>query len=288
MPVPLTSEELNHWGRVLAAASKTQAAVQEAVLVGGAAVNVLAPYRTSQDADHLVHNLSSIWDSVLERLDGMDGWTFHQLRERHTIFGSVDGVPVSLMDDDIVGQHGEPLELQTTVVKGMPMRLPTIAELVRIKSYLLLFRNMARDYADCTIMVRGAQPSELYEILSPLERRYIVHPHESFSHDGKERSLSFLEEMGLRLLSPRPRDLKKSLNQWEQRFRLFHPEEIPNWTALIPQCQVLGAKVLEVHQVLTDPDSDPELSARYGVPLPGNSEPDGGHNEGQTRPPRPL
>lgn len=61
MPVPLTAEELSHWNRVLAASSKTQATVQEAVLVGRTAVNVLAPYRTSQDADHLVHNLSSIW-----------------------------------------------------------------------------------------------------------------------------------------------------------------------------------------------------------------------------------
>lgn len=51
MPVPLSSEELARWGAVLEAASRTQSAVDEAVLVGGTAVNVLVPYRTSQDAD---------------------------------------------------------------------------------------------------------------------------------------------------------------------------------------------------------------------------------------------
>ena len=77
MPVPLSFEELARWEAALETASRTQSAVDEAVLVGGTAVNVLVPYRTSQDTDHLVHNLASIWNSVLERLDGMDGWNFH-------------------------------------------------------------------------------------------------------------------------------------------------------------------------------------------------------------------
>lgn len=288
MPVPLRPEELARWEAVLEAASRTQSAVDEAVLVGGTAVNVLVPYRTSQDADHLVHNLASIWDSVLERLDGMDGWNFHSLRERHTIFGNVDGVQVSLMDDDIIGPHGEPLEWHNATVMGLPMRLPTLDDLIRIKSYLLLFRNMARDYADLTVMTRGTPAKRLYTILIPLEHRYHVRPHASFSHDGQNRPLSFLEEMGLRLLSPKPRDWKKSLNHWDQRFRLFRPEELPSWESLIPHCQELGGKVLAVHQVMTDPEADPKLSARYGILLPRNSEPGERHNEGKHCPPPTL
>ena len=288
MPVPLSSEELARWEAVLKAASRTQSAVDEAVLVGGTAVNILVPYRTSQDADHLVHNLASIWDRVLERLDEMAGWNFHSLREKHTIFGNVDGVHVSLMDDDIIGQHGEPLEWHNATVMGLPMRLPTLDDLVRIKSYLLLFRNMARDYADLSVMTRGTPSKRLYTILTPLEHRYHVRPHASFSHDGKNRPLSFLEEMGLRLLNPKPRDWRKSLNHWDQRFRLFRPGELPSWEALIPACQELGGRVLEVHQMLTDPEANPELADRYGILLPRNSEPGTRHNEGKPRPPPTL
>ena len=59
-PIPLRSEAPARWKAVLEAASRTQSAVGEAVPVGGTAVNILVPYRsTSQDADYLVHNLAS-------------------------------------------------------------------------------------------------------------------------------------------------------------------------------------------------------------------------------------
>ena len=59
MPVPLRSEAPACWEAVLEAASRTQSAVGEAVPVDRIAVNILVPYRTSQDADHLVRNLAS-------------------------------------------------------------------------------------------------------------------------------------------------------------------------------------------------------------------------------------
>lgn len=71
--------------------------------------------------------------------------------------------------------------------------------------------------------------------------------------------------MGWCLSHPAPRDLKKTLNHWDQRFRLRHPEDLPNWDALVAQCQELGRKVLEIHQVWSNPATEPKLSVRYGV-----------------------
>ncbi len=264
MPVPLTPQEIERWNRVLAAAAKLQSVIPEAFLVGGTAVGIYAPYRTSRDADHLMSDLPRHCTEVLARLEVLAGWSTEIVRGQHTILGRMDGIEITLMDDGRVRQH-VPLEVQTYRLRNLTLRLPTLFEILRIKSYLLLFRNMARDYADCHALSGELEDPELFRALIPLEQRYRMRPHAAWSHDGTQKPLSFLYEMGWRLSHPAPRDLKKTLNHWDQRFRLRHPEDLPNWDALVAQCQELGRKVLEIHQVWSNPATEPKLSVRYGV-----------------------
>gem|GEM_PF-3945980 len=51
--------------------------------------------------------------------------------------------------------------MQTYRLQGLTLRLPTLFEILRIKSYLLLFRNMARDYADCHALSSEWEDPEL-------------------------------------------------------------------------------------------------------------------------------
>lgn len=262
MPAPLTPPGSDHWQRVLAAASRLQAAIPEAFLVGGSAVGIYTPYRTSRDADHLVPDLHTNWEEVLDGLKALAGWSTEVIREQHTIMGRLDGIETTLMNDDRVSQ-GDTLDIQTYSFYGLTLRLPTMAEMLRIKSYLLMFRNMVRDYADCHALASEMEDPELFQSLVPLEHRYRLRPHAAWSHDGTQKPLSFLHEMGLRLSHPAPRDLKKALNQWDQRLRLRRPDDLPSWEALATRCRSLGQRVLEIHRVWTDPGAEPELSTRY-------------------------
>ncbi len=275
MPKPLTPQEIERWERVLAAAAKLQSVIPEAFLVGGTAVGIYSPYRTSRDADHLMPDLLQRCPQVLTRLEALAGWSTEVVRGQHTILGRMDGIETTLMDDGRVRQH-VPLEVHTYRLQGLTLRLPTLFEILRIKSYLLLFRNMARDYADCHALSGELEDPELFQALIPLEQRYRMRPHTAWSHDGTQKPLSFLYEMGQRLSHPAPRDLKKTLNHWDQRFRLRHPEDLSNWTALVAQCRELGRRVLEIHQVWSTPAAEPELAVRYGVSTTDDCESDGG------------
>lgn len=87
MPVPLTPQEIERWNRVLTAAAKLQSVIPEAFLVGGTAVGIYAPYRTSRDADHLMADLSRLCTEVLARLEVLAGWSTEFMRGQHTILG---------------------------------------------------------------------------------------------------------------------------------------------------------------------------------------------------------
>lgn len=83
MPVPLTPQEVERWNRVLAAAAKQQSVILEAFLVGGTAVGIYAPYRTSRDADHLMSDLPRHCTEVLACLEALAGWSTEVAFSRH-------------------------------------------------------------------------------------------------------------------------------------------------------------------------------------------------------------
>ena len=228
-------------------------------------MGVLAPYRTSRDADHLVHDLAANWDDVLNVLDQLEGWTTAELRERHTILGSLRGIEASFMDDDIVAQHGFPMDVAISYPQGKPLRTPTLVEMLRLKSRLLMFRNMSRDYADCEAMASRMDNNDLYLSLSVMETRYPLRPHPAYSHDGTTRPLSFLEELHFRLNNPTPKDSRKIRMQWGQQFRLLEPDKTPDWEAVAQRCKAFGRRVKDIDTLLSEPASHPELAERYGV-----------------------
>ena len=117
-------EELPDWERLLAAERHLQSLVPGAVLVGGTAAALHAAHRKSFDGDHVLEDLRQRPVAILGQLDGiMTG--IRQLRRTEA--------------------------LESEVVEGL--RVPTLAEMARIKAWLLATRHTVRDYLDTVVLL---------------------------------------------------------------------------------------------------------------------------------------
>jgi hypothetical protein len=130
---------------VLSAAARLQTLVPEAVLVGGTAAAALhVGHRFSRDADHVLPDLRGRFDAILADLESVAGWRTARVNRPVLILGSLDGIETGIRQ--LI--RDAPLETCVREVAGQALRLPTEAEMLRIKAVLVLRRNATRDYVD--------------------------------------------------------------------------------------------------------------------------------------------
>lgn len=132
------------WDAVLAAAARLQELVPDAVLVGGTAAAQHAGHRVSFDDDHVLADLRERFDEVLEALESSDGWVTARVKRPVLILGCLDGVETGIRQ--LIRRR--PLDLEEVDVGGRVLRVPTLAETLRIKGWMVLVRNATRDYLD--------------------------------------------------------------------------------------------------------------------------------------------
>jgi hypothetical protein len=137
--------DLPEWERLLAAERHLQALVPGTVLVGGTAVALHAGHRKSLDGDHVVEDLRSRFDEVLATLEAAAGWQTSRVRRPVLILGHLDGVMTGIRQL----RRTRPLETET--VQGLTV--PTLAEMARIKAWLLATRHSVRDYLDTVVLL---------------------------------------------------------------------------------------------------------------------------------------
>ncbi|MBF0555509.1 MAG: hypothetical protein HQK96_13290 [Nitrospirae bacterium] len=132
------------WEEVLASLCRLQGVLPEAVLVGGTASALYAGHRFSFDHDHVLPDLRKRFDTVLTELESVAGWETARVNRPVLILGSLDGVETG------VRQLRRARPLETTVMRmgSHDVVLPTLPEVLRIKSFLCLERNATRDYLD--------------------------------------------------------------------------------------------------------------------------------------------
>src|SRR5260370_20292075 len=136
-------DRIPDWERLLAAERHLQHLVPGAILVGGTAAALHARHRVSMDGDHVLEDLRSRFDDVLASLEAAAGWRTERVQRPVLILGQLDGILTGIRQL----RRTRPLETET--VAGL--RVPTLAEMARIKAWLLVTRHTVRDYLDTVV-----------------------------------------------------------------------------------------------------------------------------------------
>jgi hypothetical protein len=173
----MTSPE---WEQRLSAERHLQFLVPGTVLVGRTAAALHAEHRESHDGDHVVSDLRDRFDSVLTTLEAVAGWETHRVQRPVLILGQLEGVPTGIR------QLRRTRPLETEVRSGL--RVPTLAEMARIKAWLLATRNTVRDYLDTVVLFERLRQEGVRGALRPFDE---IYPQSS--------GLSPLTEVGERL-----------------------------------------------------------------------------------------
>lgn len=182
--------------RVLKSAAALQEAVPDAVLVGGSAAAFHAGHRDSFDHDHVLADLVERYESVLEAVEATDGWatSVRASKPPFTIMGSLGGVEAGLRQM----RRSRPLETcKVDVGEGAVVVAPTAAEALRVKSFLVVQRNVVRDYLDVVALTDHLGIDTAVDILSGIDAYYV---------DRSGESGSVLTSLVVSLAEPTPRD----------------------------------------------------------------------------------
>jgi hypothetical protein len=141
----MAATRLPDWERLLAAERHLQALVPGTVLVGGTAAALHADHRRSLDGDQVLDDLRERFDEVLAALEAAAGWRTSRTRPPLEILGRLDGFMTGIR------QLRRTRPLETEVISGL--RVPTLAEMARIKAWLLATRHSVRDYLDLVVLL---------------------------------------------------------------------------------------------------------------------------------------
>jgi hypothetical protein len=219
-------DERPDWERLLAAERHLQYLVPGTVLVGGTAAALHARHRISMDGDHVLHDLRERFDDVLTALEAAAGWQTERVQRPVLILGQLDGVLTGIR------QLRRTRPLETEVVEGL--RIPTLAEMGRIKAWLLATRHTLRDYLDTVVLFERLGEEGVYRAMQPLDEIY-----------RQSAAVSPLAEVAQRLAAAAPTDLA------EIDLRNYRALQAPwnDWQHLAARgrfwAQVLARAVLE-------------------------------------------
>ena len=204
---------------VFASAAKLQTMVPDAVLVGGSAAVLYAGHRESFDHDHVLADLVGRYGTILEAVEASDGWatSVRASKPPVTILGSLDGVEAGLR------QLRRTKALETVRVEVAPhshVVAPTEEEILRNKAYLVVQRNMVRDYLDVVALADHLGATQSFEVLADIDRYY---------SDRSESDDSVCTSLIASLADPQPRDAEVIVEL--HRYKGLAPE-YQDWTTV--------------------------------------------------------
>ena len=186
---------LCEWDEILSSAARLQMLIPEAVLVGGTASAVHVGHRFSHDADHVVEDLSSHFDEVLEQLESVAGWKTARVRRPVMILGNLDGVETGIRQ--LIRE--KPLDTMQIATARGKITLPTLPEILRIKAVLILRRNATRDYLDFVALADAMGDIAVMEALKSFDEIY-----------PQPNGQSAFQQLQVQLAKPLPYDLEET------------------------------------------------------------------------------
>ena len=215
---------------LLESAARFQELVPGAVMVGGSAAAIFARHRLSTDHDHVLVDLAGRYEAVLEALEDDPAWVpSPRSRPPLTILGSHDGFEAGLRQL----RRSRPLDTeQVTLPSGATLIVPTFAETLRVKGYLVVRRNRMRDYLDVAALADAMGAGRAARVLAGMDEYYTER---TASGDAVSTALA---EM---LAVARPRDHKATAD-------LAHYKELDekwqDWRDVQAACRELAKEMV--------------------------------------------
>lgn len=217
---------------VLESAARLQQVVPDAVLVGGSAAALHAGHRESFAHDHVLVDLDQRYAQVLEAVEASEGWatSVRASRPPLTIMGSLDGVQAGLRNL----RRTRPLEtVSIDVAPGTSVIVPTLEEMLRVKAYLVVQRNVVRDYLDVVAIADHMGIARAGEVLRGIDDYY---------DDLSQEPGSVRTSLALALVQPSPRDV--DVIPELPRYRGLDPRW-HEWSSVVAACATLALEVTE-------------------------------------------
>lgn len=216
--------------QVLASAARLQEVVPDAVLVGGSAAALHAGHRDSFDHDHVLADLIDRYREVLEAVEATEGWatSVRASKPPFTIMGSLGGVEAGLRQM----RRQRPLETcEIELGDGAVVVAPTAAEALRVKAYLVVQRNVVRDYLDVVALVDHLGEDAAVEVLSNIDAYYV---------DRSGEAGSVLTSLVAALADPQPRDtdVTRELPRYKGLDARWH-----EWEDVVAACRGLALRL---------------------------------------------
>lgn len=224
-----TAGKIADWERLLAHAAMLQTKVPGAVLVGGTAAAVHAHHRISFDHDHVIQDLAKNYDAAIAALESIVGWRTQRRVRGKLVLGRIEGIDAGLRNQ----KRSAPLETMTVKVgDGRTLKLPTIEEMLRVKSYLVVERNATRDYLDVAALSHRLGLPKSAIALEGMNDLYA-----EFAGEGGD----MLSTVVVKLTNPNPYDLTQ-VDLAEYR-GIVAPWN--DWHTVVKQCRALALALLD-------------------------------------------
>jgi hypothetical protein len=215
---------------VLESASRLQQIVPDAVLVGGSAAALYAGHRDSYDHDHVLTDLRDRFDVVLEAVESEGEWVTNRVVPGKIILGRLGDIETG------VRQMIRTKPLETTRVSlpsGRVLTVPTAAETLRIKGFLIVRRNQTRDYLDVAALADRYGIHAAAGVLAEIDSYYT-------DQHGGGRGVA--AQLVRQLADPRPKD--SSVTRQLDSYRNL-AARWADWGEVRSVCRQLAAEMLE-------------------------------------------
>lgn len=215
---------------VLESAARLQELVPDAVLVGGSAAALHAGHRDSYDHDHVLADLRDRFDIVLEALESEGEWVTNRVRHGEIILGRLGDIEAGVRQMI----RSRPLEtMRVSLESGRSLRVPTAAETLRIKAFLIVRRNQTRDYLDVVALADRHGVGVTANVLAAIDDYYA-------DQHGEGRGIA--AQLVRQLADPRPKDA--SVTRQLHAYRNLQ-SRWTDWCAVRRACMDVAASMLE-------------------------------------------
>lgn len=217
------------WETLLAHAARLQTTIPGAILVGGTAAALHAGHRYSIDHDHVIRDLEKNYEASYAALESIAGWKTERRIRGKLLLGESEGIAAGLRNQ----KRSAPLEtVAVEIAGGRTLRVPTVAEMLRIKAFLVVERNATRDYLDVAALSHHLGKRKYAAALERMNELY-----GEFAGEGGD----ILTSLITKLVAPDPYDLtdvdlaeyKGIISPWD------------DWRAVETQCRTVAEAILK-------------------------------------------